>query len=302
VSGTVFENPFRAPGRWWKGNLHTHTTVSDGVLPPAEAAGRYRALGYDFLAITDHGILVEPFEAPEGLLVVRGIEHALICDEPPRVWHVVSLEPTREAAPEGRSLGRFIADIRDSSSFWFLSHPYWSSLSEEDLLTIDGLTAVEVFNTICERIVGRGHSEQAWDYALACGRRLNALAVDDAHAECDYGRGWIMLRAETLDLETLLDALRRGLYYASCGPEITDLTIEGGVVSVHCSPCRSITFMAASPRGRRVAAPEGELLESAQYEIKGTETYVRVQVEDAEGRRAYANPVYLEDDVEGNTP
>ena len=25
---------FTAPGRFWRGNLHTHSTNSDGVLPP----------------------------------------------------------------------------------------------------------------------------------------------------------------------------------------------------------------------------------------------------------------------------
>ncbi len=37
-----------------KGNLHAHTTFSDGRRPIREVIGRYRELGYDFLAITDH--------------------------------------------------------------------------------------------------------------------------------------------------------------------------------------------------------------------------------------------------------
>ena len=45
---------FTAPGRFWRGNLHTHSTRSDGVLEPEEVCRRYRAEGYDFLALTDH--------------------------------------------------------------------------------------------------------------------------------------------------------------------------------------------------------------------------------------------------------
>ena len=45
---------FTAPGRFWRGNLHTHSTRSDGVLEPQEVCRRYRAEGYDFLALTDH--------------------------------------------------------------------------------------------------------------------------------------------------------------------------------------------------------------------------------------------------------
>ncbi|MEM8752525.1 MAG: PHP domain-containing protein, partial [Pseudomonadota bacterium] len=45
---------FSAPGRFWRGNLHTHSDRSDGVLTPEEVCRRYRAEGYDFIALTDH--------------------------------------------------------------------------------------------------------------------------------------------------------------------------------------------------------------------------------------------------------
>ena len=47
-------HPFSAPGKFWRGNLHTHSTRSDGVLDPDEVARRYQLEGYDFLAMTDH--------------------------------------------------------------------------------------------------------------------------------------------------------------------------------------------------------------------------------------------------------
>ena len=46
--------PFAMPGRFWRGNLHTHSTRSDGHLDPAETVGWYRDNGYDFVALTDH--------------------------------------------------------------------------------------------------------------------------------------------------------------------------------------------------------------------------------------------------------
>ena len=45
---------FTAKGRFWRGNLHTHSTRSDGVLSPEEVCRRYKAEGYDFMALTDH--------------------------------------------------------------------------------------------------------------------------------------------------------------------------------------------------------------------------------------------------------
>lgn len=44
-------------GRWYKGNLHTHTFWSDGDDFPEMVAGWYKDRGYDFLALSDHNIL-----------------------------------------------------------------------------------------------------------------------------------------------------------------------------------------------------------------------------------------------------
>ena len=40
--------------KYYKGNLHTHTTNSDGKRSPEEVMAGYEALGYDYLALTDH--------------------------------------------------------------------------------------------------------------------------------------------------------------------------------------------------------------------------------------------------------
>ena len=49
-----------APGaKWWKGNLQTHTLWSDGDDYPEMVVGWYQENGYDFLAITDHNVMLE---------------------------------------------------------------------------------------------------------------------------------------------------------------------------------------------------------------------------------------------------
>ena len=54
--------PFDKPGRFFKGNLHTHSTRSDGGLSPGEVVAAYRARGYDFLSLTDH--FLEKYDFP----------------------------------------------------------------------------------------------------------------------------------------------------------------------------------------------------------------------------------------------
>ena len=45
---------FAAPGRFLKGNIHTHSNRSDGQPTPEDVAETYRRGGYDFMALTDH--------------------------------------------------------------------------------------------------------------------------------------------------------------------------------------------------------------------------------------------------------
>lgn len=47
-------NPYSSSGNWYKGNLHCHSTISDGELSPEELIRLYEEEGYSFLAITDH--------------------------------------------------------------------------------------------------------------------------------------------------------------------------------------------------------------------------------------------------------
>src|SRR4051812_28632648 len=46
--------PFSTPGRFWRGNLHTHSNRSDGGLAPEQVIAAYKRAGYDFIELSDH--------------------------------------------------------------------------------------------------------------------------------------------------------------------------------------------------------------------------------------------------------
>jgi len=48
---------------WYRGNLHCHSTNSDGDSSPAFLAKFYKDAGFDFLCITDHNHLTLPRNA-----------------------------------------------------------------------------------------------------------------------------------------------------------------------------------------------------------------------------------------------
>ena len=88
--------PFDKPGSFRKGNIHTHSTASDGELTPDEVCRRYREAGYDFLAITDHFLeqfnypIVDtrPFRTDEFTTIIAAELHAPIPDSVSK-WDIV---------------------------------------------------------------------------------------------------------------------------------------------------------------------------------------------------------------------
>ena len=67
---------FSEEGQWYKGNLHSHTTNSDGRLKPEEAVKLYKNHGYHFLCFSEHDFftdLREKFDC-EDFILLPGVE------------------------------------------------------------------------------------------------------------------------------------------------------------------------------------------------------------------------------------
>lgn len=102
-----------------------------------------------------------------------------------------------------------------------------------------------------------------------------------------------MVKAEELTIESIMEALRTGAFYSTLGPEIEDMALEDNEVTVKCSPAQSVVFKAECSRGRRILPPEGELLTEATYSIPNGAKYVRVEVTDETGKKAWSNPFFF---------
>jgi histidinol phosphatase-like PHP family hydrolase len=48
--------PFSGSGRFWRGNLHTHSNLSDGAWEPKAVVEAYKDAGYDFMQLSEHFI------------------------------------------------------------------------------------------------------------------------------------------------------------------------------------------------------------------------------------------------------
>jgi len=298
-----FPNPFRTEGLWLKGNLHIHTTNSDGALNPYQMAFLYRANGYNFIAITDHDKLTDVEGLAErfnDFLVLPGEEIGTGRSEVGTKYHLVAINLREEIGPEGGPQG-VIEEVLKQGGEVIVAHPYWSSLTVNDLLGLDGYLGLEIFNSTCLLSIGKGYSTVHWDDLMVRGRFTFGFAVDDAHWHFNPHRpvdtcySWIMVKASEFTVESVMDGLKRGLFYSSNGPSILDVDVSDDSVYVRSSPARAITFVANSSIGERFTASDHPITE-ATYRVRGKETYLRIEVEDWRGRTAWTNPIIFQRD------
>src|SRR5512136_1947412 len=82
--------PFSLPGRWFKGCLHVHSTVSDGGQTAQAVIDWYRSRGYHFLALTDHDILSRGRTIADDFITLNAIEIEGV-DPSSGLYHMVGL-------------------------------------------------------------------------------------------------------------------------------------------------------------------------------------------------------------------
>lgn len=299
---------FSAPGRFWRGNLHTHSDVSDGVLPPAEVCRRYRAEGYDFMALTDHfigryGYPVVDTTAfrSEGFTTLLGAELHSGAMANGELWHILAVGLPRDFAPgdapdfsvqPGMETGPEIAARAVAAgAFVAIAHPQWSGLTLADARSITAAHAVEVYNHGCAAGCDRPDGFAIADLLLTEGRDLTMIATDDAHfSEPDHFGGWVMVKALENTPGALLAALKAGQFYSSQGPLLHDVVVEEDRVIIESSAVVSAIVQGA---GTGAKAVHGASMTRAEVPLArlGASPWLRVTVVDAAGRRAWSNPV-----------
>lgn len=294
---------FAAPGRFLKGNIHTHSTLSDGKRTPEHVCATYREAGYDFLALTDH--FMEKYGWPladtrafrtHGFTTILGAELHAPATALGELWHILAVGLPLDFAPNapGETGPDLAARALAAGAFVAIPHPGWYALTTEDANSIAGAHAVEVYNHTSQLRTERGDGVYLADQLLAQGRRIGLIAVDDAHFACDdaFG-GWLMVKAEANEPEALLAALKAGRFYATQGPVIEDIAWDADHVEIRCSEAASIMVLGRGSRAAQSVAPgqRGACLPTAALRAAGP--FARVVVADAAGRRAWSNPHIL---------
>ena len=293
---------------WVKGNLHSHTTNSDGAPPPQERLDGYVNQGYDFLCLSDHYKITftNTVEAPDEFVLIQGAE--LHPNNPfgGKGHHFLAFGIHEDMDTLKMPPQHVIDSVKEQGGSIWLAHPHWSSVNiMRDTLPLKGLAGIEVFNTTC-RCSGRGESSIHWDDWMDLDDKLYpALANDDSHAlesaERDTYQGWNWARVKERTPEAIMDALINGAGYTSTGPEIHDIqlkrtddgsdnhriieaTIRSSEVQRYYAVCDAY--------GSEYREP-GKTFETATFSIRANSRWVRFEAVGPDGTKAWSNPFDL---------
>ena len=175
-----------------RGNLHAHTTFSDGVRSPALLVREYEALGYDFLAITDHEDhqnLVEPayrraLDALESdLVLLRGIE--------------------LNFAPLSQHVGRLVGE---RETLYVLKHPGRNKLAGAETIGRSEMIRRAGWPVEAVEVTDTGLYRPLYD---SPDMPVVRIATDDAHRPPHFGRAWVEVEASR-DADSIIRAIRAG--------------------------------------------------------------------------------------------
>lgn len=297
---------FAGQGPLLKGNLHCHTTRSDGKGAPEAVIRQYAAMGYDFLALSDHNNYNYENYAPDtGVLILPAMElDAPIQGPGIHCVHLLSIGPDQGAGNGFSQDQRFrypaisrageaqpmLDDILAANNLPVYCHPEWSGTGVGEIEELHGFSLMEVWNSGNVLSYDVDRNSPCWDELLSHGRRIYGVASDDGHQMWHNGHGYLRVRAKK-ERGSILDALKSGAFYASCGPEIYDFYVEDGVATVVCSRVSTIRFRHFRYPYHVITGPD---LTAGQQEVRPGTGYIRAEVVDDQGRRAWTNPIFLD--------
>ena len=282
---------------WYRGNLHTHTTVSDGRKTPEETKAAYKAAGYDFLAITDHWKFGKNDENdPSGLCVLSGTEYNFGGEDTLNgVFHIVGAgmetDPmeviTRESTPQ-----ETIDEINRRGGISIFAHPAWSMNTWEMMASVNNYTMTEIYNSVSARPRNcRPYSGVVIDQLALRGRYPKLCATDDTHfwiGEQTRSFIYVNLHKNALCRENLIKAMRGGEFYATQGPRFScrlEKTANGYDFVVECLPedgvgCVTIFTNRPWESYRTVESDilSGESVTTARFPLDAHANFVRAEI------------------------
>jgi hypothetical protein len=218
--------------RWFRGDLHSHTTHSDGSITVADRAQGAADRGLDFLAITDHNTIsqsraTDPW--PEGLTRIDG------CEVTTFHGHVGALGITDwidwRDARRGDGAASILDQAHAQGALVSINHPAafgnpWCAGCHWDFARVDysRIDAIEIWTgRWAEPETDNAGALRLWTDLLDAGFRPTGISGSDSHsaAEDNYpGLPRTSVYADHASAAAILEGIRRGRVILSSGPSL----------------------------------------------------------------------------------
>lgn len=277
------------PLPWLQGNLHTHTTNSDGEESPQATVDAYAALGHDFLMISDHDCFTDPETIDDkGMALIPGVE---VSQAGPHVLTVGS-KTAIFPCPDRQ---RVVNEGTHASGFAVFCHPNWEEhfnhCPQEQLERVSDYAGIEIVNAICCLLPGSGLALDKWDRLLGQGRRIWGFANDDAHWAGTRGWAWNAVQCEHRDPKSIIAALKSGRFYATTGVRIDSIRLDDSTVHIESPDAQRI--IAYGDYQRTLGQADGSRMRFC-VSPEASYHYVRFECWGAGGRAAWTQPFFIE--------
>ena len=184
---------------------------------------------------------------------------------------------------------------RERGFFVTYNHPVWSMERYNEYSKYIGMNALEVYNGSC---IADGYDEKnshVYDEMMLMGKNVGAIGGDDNHNVRPFDNpksgsfaAFTVIKADKLEYKDIADALLNGDYYASTGPEISEIYYEDGNIVVKCPSAEKITMSTGYRAAGAVYREKGKRLTEARFPVKNRNNFVRFCVYDKYGNCAFS--------------
>ncbi len=289
------KNPYDLrKGFWIKGNLHTHTTRSDGTLSPQDVVDRYAKLGYGFLSFSDHDNMATENEHRKlnsnGLILIPGTEISI---NGPHLLYIDCEKDIGQSSCRQEILNRISEIFRQTGrGFAVINHPDWENqfnhCTIEQLMEWTGYLGIEIYNGVIGRLDGSPYAVNKWDMLLSRGRKVWGFANDDSHRPDEIGFGWNVVFAREKTKQAIVDAIMKGNFYCSTGVVIRWIECSGERIYLETENAKKIA--AIRDVGRRFSVVYNS---SIEVEVPHEAKYVRFECWAEAEQMAWTQPIFI---------
>lgn len=276
--------------QWLRANFHTHAgTGKDtcGELEIDEVIKYYKMAGYGVLTISNHDIFtdVSEYEKKYDIVLINGFEYS-------QEKHMLCIGGDRLIIDKHQNA---INGCNEQGGFVILCHPNWINKEYwpwKDIDALRGYLGIEIMNSVIFRMPGSGLATDTWDYLLSQGKLVWGFGSDDFHRWYDLAKAWNMIYSGMNRME-VMESIRSGGFFVSTGLVLYDFELEKGRIKISAgSKDNYVTGYKYVFIGKDGQILKEQIGKEGEYELNGSELYVRVQVISEHGAMLWTQPVY----------